>query len=365
MTYYRSRMLAFLLNFIPGLGHLYWGKKGRGITYPILFFGGIFFGLMVAMATHTGEFVLFTGVMALLLWGISMLDLLITMLREPAAQERNPFDPDGLPRRGDAEKERFFTILLSFIPGLGHFQLGIMQRGLSFLIMFFGLITMLFVVTGVTHEPVFLLFLALLPIIWLYCMFDAVQLIHRKQAGEMLTDRSLLDEWESGRIEGRRSKVLATLLSAFPGAGQMYLGLQKRGLQLMVLFLGSFYVIDVMRLSVFLFIIPVIWFYSFFDGLQQTSRYGILPMEDIPLVRSRGNGQHLLGLMLLLLGIYFVGMEFIVPALDRWFPFLELNYMIREYLRPVLVAVILIGGGIKLLSGANRRKTLSWEDEEL
>ncbi|GIP53447.1 hypothetical protein [Paenibacillus vini] len=365
MTYYRSRMLAFLLNFIPGLGHFYWGRKARGILYPIFFFGGLLGGFLIALATNEGEFFLAVLIMELILWVISMLDLLILMLREPAAQERSPYDPRGGGRRGDAETERFFTILLSFIPGLGHFQMGLMQRGLSFLIMFFGLITMMFFVTGITHETVFLLFLALLPIIWLYCMFDAVQLIHRKQAGEIVEDRSLLDEWESGRIEGRRSKVLATLLSAFPGAGQMYLGMQKRGLQMMVLFLGSFYIIDVLRLSLFLFLVPVIWFYSFFDGLQQTSRYGILPMEDIPLIKGRGNGQHWLGVALLLLGVYYVGMEFIVPALDRWFPYLELRYMIREYLRPVLVAVILIGGGIKLLSSRNRVQSLKWDDEEI
>lgn len=365
MSYNRSRMLAFILNCIPGLGHLYWGRKARGVLYPILFFGGLLFGLLVAMATNQGELLLAAGIAAMILWCISMLDLLIILLREPAAQERSSLDPQWAAHRGDAETERFFTILLSFIPGLGHFQMGLMQRGLSFLIMFFGLITMMFFVTGITHETVFLLFLALLPIIWLYCMFDAVQLIHRKQAGEIVEDRSLLDEWESGRIEGRRSKVLATLLSAFPGAGQMYLGMQRRGLQLMVLFLGSFYIIDVLRLSVFLFIVPVIWFYSFFDGLQQTSRYGILPMEDIPLIKSKGNGQHWLGILLLLLGVYYVSMEFLVPALDRWFPYLQLRYMIGEYLRPVLVAVILIGGGIKLLSGRNRAQDLKWNDKEI
>ena len=30
------------------------------------------------------------------------------------------------------ESERFYIILLSIIPGLGHFQLGLMQRGLTF-----------------------------------------------------------------------------------------------------------------------------------------------------------------------------------------------------------------------------------------
>ena len=42
--------------------------------------------------------------------------------------------------------ERFYTILLSFIPGLGHFKLGLMQRGLSFLVAFFGLLTIILIV---------------------------------------------------------------------------------------------------------------------------------------------------------------------------------------------------------------------------
>ncbi|MEF2964301.1 hypothetical protein V3851_00540 [Paenibacillus sp. M1] len=366
MTYYRSRMLAIILNFIPGLGHLYWGRRMRGVFYPLFLFGGLLFGFVAGAATNVGEIFLAAIIGALILWFISMLDLFIIMVREPAAQERSPYDPQGMPRKGEAETERFFTILLSFIPGLGHFQLGLVQRGLSFLIMFFGLTTIMLFVTGMTHETVFLLFLALLPIIWMYCMFDAVQLIHRKQAGELLEDRSLLDEWESGRIEGRRSKVLATLLSAFPGAGQMYLGLQKRGLQLMILFLGSYYVIETLRLSAFLFIVPIIWCYSFFDGLQQISRYGVLPLEDIPLIKGRGGSQHWIGLTLLLLGVYFVGVELIIPALDRWFPYLELRYLISEYLRPILVAVVLIGGGIKLLSGrSDRDRSFHLDDTDI
>lgn len=361
MYYQRSRMLAFLLNLVPGLGHLYWGNKGRGISYPILLFGGLLGGGLLAAASGEEEFFILACICAVVLWFVSMIDLFVSMLRhlgQPPYGPENMDYPQPL-RKGEADRERFFTILLSFVPGLGHFQMGLMQRGLSFLIMFFGLITMMFFVTGITHENVFLLFLGLLPIIWLYCMFDAVQLIHRKQSGEMLIDRTLFDEWESGRIEGRRSKVLATLLSAFPGAGQMYLGLQKRGLQLMVLFLGSFYIIDVLRLSVFLFILPIIWFYSFFDGLQQTSRYGILPLEDIPLVKGRGNHEHWMGIILVLLGIYYIVMNLLVPTLDMWYPDLRISHRIHEYLRPVLVSLILIGGGIKLLSRKNKKSYIN------
>lgn len=82
MPYERNRLLALLLNLIPGVGHLYWGKKGRGITYPILFFGGLLFGFVVAMAADSGELAMVTLIAAILLWLISMTDLLITMLRE-------------------------------------------------------------------------------------------------------------------------------------------------------------------------------------------------------------------------------------------------------------------------------------------
>lgn len=43
----RSKLLAFLLNIIPGVGHYYWTRKANAFVYTILFFGclagGIFF----------------------------------------------------------------------------------------------------------------------------------------------------------------------------------------------------------------------------------------------------------------------------------------------------------------------------------
>lgn len=54
LPYYRNRLLALILNFIPGLGHLYWGRKGRGIIYPIFFFGGLLGGAFLAMVFNEG-----------------------------------------------------------------------------------------------------------------------------------------------------------------------------------------------------------------------------------------------------------------------------------------------------------------------
>lgn len=67
----------------------------------------------------------------------------------------------------------------------------------------------------------------------------------------------------------RYNAFLAFLFSLVPGAGQMYLGLMKRGLQLMVLFTIPIVVANIFYLGGWFIIFNVIiWFYSFFDCLH-------------------------------------------------------------------------------------------------
>ena len=56
------------------------------------------------------------------LWVINLLDLVITIIKQTKKQEA------GELINSSKESERFYIILLSIIPGLGHFQLGLMQR---------------------------------------------------------------------------------------------------------------------------------------------------------------------------------------------------------------------------------------------
>lgn len=37
MQQHRSKMLAFLLNMIPGLGHYYYGSRLKGFIYGFIF----------------------------------------------------------------------------------------------------------------------------------------------------------------------------------------------------------------------------------------------------------------------------------------------------------------------------------------
>ncbi|MNB78185.1 hypothetical protein D3C75_248870 [compost metagenome] len=384
MQQHRSKMLAFLLNMIPGLGHYYYGSRLKGFIYGFIFFGSLGVAFLALVAGNNEGFAALCLLAAAVLWFISMFGMIIRLIREPdyppyypsypqqhahmpggpeGPFEQQPYGfqpPEGYshpdqgrePRR---ESERFYTILLSFVPGLGHLHLGLLQRGLSFLIGFFGLGIMLVFVAGITGQETVLLFLLLLPVLWLYCMFDAAQHVNRKQAGELLEDKTIFEQLEHGRGTGKKSKVLATLLAAFPGAGHMYLGLQKRGLQLMLIFLGSIYILDLLNLSLFLFFIPIAWFYSFFDGMQQAAKYGREPLVDKPVIEGWTRYQGWIGGALLFLGVYYLFIRIVVPELDFNYGFYIAR--IQSYMNTVVVALLMIGGGIRLLSSSRKKNT--------
>ncbi|WP_219834409.1 hypothetical protein [Paenibacillus sp. R14(2021)] len=366
----KNPVLTLFLGFFPGIGHIAVGRKGRGILYLILCVMSLFMALAVGMSSREEDF-LFAGMFfSFVIWAINMLDLIIYLVRsggstqasqsfgpqlqQPMSMGDERFYQTGIrqPVRDDAS-ERFFTILLSFIPGLGHLQLGLMQRGMSLMIGFFGLLAMIVFVAVLADQPGFLTFLLALPIIWLYAMFDAIRLVGLKQSGEALQDRSILDDWDEHRHGGgKRSRWMATVLSILPGAGHMYLGLPNRGLQLMAGFLLSIYLLDVLQLSLFLFMVPLLWCFAFFDSLQQQSRYNNGEMlRDVPIVDWLLHRQKWLGIGLMGLGLYYIADRVVLEYLQRimgdWLPYINLRY----YFKTGLTALLLIGAGIKLLAG--------------
>jgi TM2 domain-containing membrane protein YozV len=93
-----------------------------------------------------------------------------------------------------AEKRpsKLVTFFLSFIPGVGHLYLGAMNRGLQFLIVFF---TSLFLYN-------FLSLMVIpfwLPIVWFYCLFDALQLADQAKLYAEVEDKPLV-KWDQIQI---------------------------------------------------------------------------------------------------------------------------------------------------------------------
>src|SRR5690625_2011050 len=342
----KNPFVAFLLGFFPGGGLLYL-RKLRGLFYLSVIIG---LTSLIVIFAYDDEIIFFGLGISFMMYIVSIVDTIGTASKLTKSSETI-----------DEEKvdstERFYTIALSVVPGLGHFQLGLMNRGLTFLTAFFGLGAIILFAAILSGRGGFLTFLLLLPVIWIYSLFDAINQLSRKQQGEELVDESIIVELEKRHSDGQKSRTIATLLSIFPGAGHLYLGLQKRGIQLMAAFLFSIYILDVLRLGIFLFLVPIIWFYSFFDGLQKASTFEKNVLEDEPIISYLKNYQKWIGIGLIVLGIYYLTINIFIPiAVPFVEQYFDLQYVFHRYFQTGVVCLLLIGGGVKLLKGNKRKK---------
>ena len=118
----------------------------------------------------------------------------------------------------------------------------------------------------------------------------------------------------------------------------MYLGLQNKGLTLMAIFLFTIFFMGWLSSSLFLFVLPLIWFYSFFDALHivngtKTDEEDFLAF--FPKIKAEWVGW----------GLIFIGVLIIVERII--YPLIP--YQIRNYIQTSIVSIIFILGGIKLL----------------
>ncbi|OXM15536.1 hypothetical protein [Paenibacillus herberti] len=355
--------LVLLLGFIPGAGHAYLQKYIRMIVYGTFVLLPLAFMFLLAVTDNLDGEAVMMVLFPMLIWVISMFDLLVTLLKRPAVPahvfEPGPMDAQGIPTArlvpsqiAENQREKSMTILLSFIPGLGQMYLGLLQRGVALMVTFAGLGTFIIFVTILLRTPVFLVLLLLMPVLWVYAMFDAVKLVQRKHLGEPLTDRSLFEEIEGHFASGRKNKTAAAALSFLPGAGHLYLGMQKRGLQLMGIFLLSIYLMDSLRMTLFLFLLPLVWCYAFFDALQQHGRYLRGELADTPVLGGHTGYNRLLGTGLILLGGYYLSDRILVEIASNYFPqFYSAYQEIRYNLPAALTAFLLIAAGLRLFLG--------------
>ncbi len=69
----------------------------------------------------------------------------------------------------------------------------------------------------------------------------------------------------------KRNGFLTFCFACLPGAGQMFLGFMKRGISLMAIFFGAIGLAGFLQLDILLFVVPIIWFYSFFDAMNKNA----------------------------------------------------------------------------------------------
>lgn len=160
-----------------------------------------------------------------------------------------------------------------------------------------------------------------------------------------------------------KSKFFTFVLSFFPGAGHMYLGYMKQGLQLMAAFFGTIAIISISSLNFFAFLIPIIVAYSFFDAFQKCSNQVEPDDSSLDVFKwffksspnSNSQNYKFFAYFLILMGGYIlfenVFMKILVNTFNNLYPNLQFDeYQIVDAVKTIILAILFFWGGIKLLS---------------
>lgn len=172
----------------------------------------------------------------------------------------------------------------------------------------------------------------------------------------------------------QKNKVWNFIFSCLPGAGHMYLGFMKLGVSLMILFFGTIGVAAWLNFDMLLFILPVLWFYSFFDSINKNS----LPQEDFDKLEdefiwgkdiefnfiNKRSVRSFCSLLLIVVGLIMLINN--VWSVFAYYVNDELYWMIeyaisRSY--QIIFAIVIIVLGIKLITGKKKEIASRCEGE--
>lgn len=248
-------------------------------------------------------------------------------------------------------KSKFIAFILSAIPGLSHLYIGLRDRALLFIMITLGAF-MGTVGLGILmgQEEVTFLFIFAYPIIWLIALVDVFYILKKIQLSQLYNNDGIdYDYMTESKIN---KKTITLSLSIIPGAGHMYLGYQKKGLLIMAGFFFSVFFMGWLGISLLLFTLPLIWFYSFFDALHivDGTKEEIIDEQFIlPKVKPEWIGYGLIGL-----GVIIIIERMIYPLI---------SYDIRRYIQTSIVSLIFIIGGIYILN-KNKNTKVQIDEEE-
>ena len=173
----------------------------------------------------------------------------------------------------------------------------------------------------------------------------------------------------------KKNGFLTFLFSLVPGAGEMYMGFMKQGVTLMGAFFLLIFLASWLNLGPLLVALPVLWCYSFFHvhNLKNLPDEEFYAIEDDFLFHvdrvlpkdfnMSKNSRKLLSLILIIVGAVILWNNLIY--LIRW---LLPDYLMDWYwafmnrVPQLVVAVLLIAGGVWLIRG--KRRELEKEEQE-
>lgn len=174
----------------------------------------------------------------------------------------------------------------------------------------------------------------------------------------------------------KKNRFWTFLFSLIPGAGEMYLGFMKQGISLMALFLGICAFCSFFRFDAGLFILPIVWCYSFFhvhnlNGLtdeefeQVEDDYLIHMPEHTELWLTRKK-QMILAWVCIITGIYALW-RVLLDMLWELIPsiYYQTIYFLSDLLPQVVLSILLIAVGIHLIRGKKAQLDSEESEDEL
>ena len=172
-------------------------------------------------------------------------------------------------------------------------------------------------------------------------------------------------------MKKEKNKFLTFVFSLMPGAGHMYLGFMKLGISLMSIFLFVIFISSWLSIGPLLFVLPLIWFYSFFDCTNK--RYStdeeFLTLEDnylfsldelVKIDKDILKKHSLLsGILLVIFGIYLIW-ENMINSLFQYMHMSDEQFnAIRNITRvapQIIIGIVIIVVGAKLILGKKKER---------
>jgi len=168
-------------------------------------------------------------------------------------------------------------------------------------------------------------------------------------------------------MKKEKSKFLTFCFSMLPGAGHMYMGFMKMGLSFMAAFFFLIFLSSWLSIGPLLFVLPLIWFYSFFDCMNK--RYStdeqfllfeddyLFSLDELGKIDKGIFKKHSLisGILLVLLGVYLIWNNFInILAGHISDEAYNAIHNITRVAPQIIIGVAIIIVGAKLIIGKKR-----------
>jgi len=151
----------------------------------------------------------------------------------------------------------------------------------------------------------------------------------------------------------KHSKRVAIFFSLMPGAGHMYLGLVRQGIQLMLLFFSIMFMSASFQMEFLAIFLPIIWFYSIFDVRLKNLKEDPLVDADLPIFANAASKEYFsnrnlveryIAYILIIMGIFSMINNLIIPVLSRYIDY----YYIRCF-KSLVISILLISIGIFMI----------------